>query len=510
MVKIFGKLIYEIYDKICSDFLFVSFLRAKSLIFKLLVLWLFVFSAASYCVKLDLSISSTDGLQIEKAAIGVPFFLKVSVQDLDNLSGLKIEGLDGLNASQVGGDVFSINEYTVLERSFYVKIDKSGKYKIGPAKIQSGQQVYKSNIIELEVCDTDGRFYRGKSPAANYLSSNVEPLPKCDCMADVVGEFICFDASVDRMVARKGDCVVCTLELEGAGDLDSVEIIELQNMPKNLKYYYSKRYLVDNSAKEGMMKKRFEFVVQGLESGELVIPSQKFTFFDTQARRYKTLKSNSINLEILPVINNITKNNNSFDKNNNSKKLENSIHDSLDKKNIMHTDVCSKWHTCKRCKIIFWLILLIFLFVSYLHVNNLSLIVFPEKIKSRLAKSRLAKSRLAKNYFQSRARKKATYKIISSLAIAKNKKDYTSLYAIFITFFSERFLLNESCVTSDKIINILSENSLSQEELLLWESFIEQIMAYAFCDKDRNSSINSEIFSQALSWVDKFKKKFKN
>ncbi|KKP29323.1 MAG: hypothetical protein UR12_C0010G0040 [candidate division TM6 bacterium GW2011_GWF2_30_66] len=617
MVKIFGKLFGK------------AFIPENLSVIKILALFLLINSFFVYCVKLDLKILSTDGSKLERAGVGVPFFLEVSVDGASNLNQLKIEGLENFNTSQVGVESVNINGHKTASSSFYVKIDNPGKYKIGPAKLKDNGIEYESSVIELEVADTplikekniDGskinnnkdnksgldlflklsadketavfgekincrvRFYyldgqeikidgiffpeikdmkilegkklkeptvgtenindklynyeqwiftlvakktgsitvpafRGvyvgveegpfgwpvfqeKSLYSNALSFNIESLPKYDGVVDAVGKFISFDASVDRVVAKQGDGIVYTLELEGLGDLDSIEIKELRNMPQDLKYYDSKRYLVDNSSKEGMKKKRFEFIVQGLGSGDVVIPSQTFTFFDTQTRQYKVLKSNPVNLNILPLSSKPA--GNGLDSRGDNTQLDKvKKEDSKDKNksNINIMPLCQNgvWFAKKQRKIdLYWFLFLIFIPIFLL------LTVFLKKLKYRLSQYRFSR-----DYSINIIKKNSFAKALRNLKIAKTKNDFKCLHTIFVTFFAERFNLDESGITGQKMLEILANNNFSSKDVQDWEIFFEKIMAQAFCDRNKAVNFELSIFAEAVSWVDKFKQKFNN
>jgi len=145
-------------------------------------------------------------------------------------------------------------------------------------------------------------LYKRKYIYSNPLTFDVRPLPQYDGVVDAVGQFESFNAFADRAVAKQGDGIVITLEIEGSGDFENLDIKELKDMPKSLKYYNSKQYISDSSPKDGMKKKRFEFIVQGMASGEFEIPGQTFTFFDVQSRDYKILKTSPILLKILPNV----------------------------------------------------------------------------------------------------------------------------------------------------------------------------------------------------------------
>jgi len=331
-----------------------------------------------------------------------------------------------------------------------------------------------------------GFGFEQKSVFSNALTFKVLPLPDYDGVVDAVGKFKSFSASVDRSAARQGDGIILTLELEGEGDFENLDITELKDMPSELKYYDSKRYLVDDGVNSGARKKRFEFIIQGTQKGEFKIPQQTFTFFDTKKSKYKVLKTSEIVLDILSS---------ESKKYMAPKSVENgdpsgALMDLAEE--IKPIDQYGTWYAIPSREIPFWIFILLVL-VPFVPFS----FVLVKRIVGRL-KERYS-PHVTKTYSFAKAKK--------SLKTAKDKDDFSKIYSIFITFFSERFELKESAITQDTIINILHDGGFSQEQINDWEYFIAKISSYVFCEKNKIGAFDKEVFNKAISWIEKFKER---
>lgn len=332
-----------------------------------------------------------------------------------------------------------------------------------------------------------GLDYENKHVFSNALTFSVSPLPQYDGTVHAVGEFIDFSGSVDRAVAKQGDGIVYTLQVEGSGDLENLEIKQLQNMPACVKYYDSKSYIRNNSAKPGMRKKRFEFIVQGMEEGECTIPAQTFTFFDTKTKKYKTLKTSPVVLKILPSLGNkmplpgITP--------------RDEQEDAIQESKIADIRQYGVWYGMTERKLPFWL----FVFLIFLPLVPFGF-VEAKKISYNISH----------RYSPHMIKKYAFAKAIKDLKHAKRKNNFSVIYSIFITFFAQKFELKESIITQDTIIHILKEKGFLLQEINSWEHFIARISSFVFYERDKVATFDKEFFDQAIKWIEIFETKMRS
>jgi hypothetical protein len=131
----------------------------------------------------------------------------------------------------------------------------------------------------------------------NSLQVNVKPIPTKEPV-DGVGLFNAYRASISATQAQTHEPLTLSLDLEGNGNFEQITIPKL-NLPEGIKYYESKNETIDQSADGAAPgKKHFEFVLQATKAGNLSIPEQKFSFFDTAHRRVTTLSTDPISLTI--------------------------------------------------------------------------------------------------------------------------------------------------------------------------------------------------------------------
>lgn len=124
-------------------------------------------------------------------------------------------------------------------------------------------------------------------------SLEVMPLPSSAEYARVsaVGTFENLSMNIAQDHADVGDGVILSLELVGDGNMGMIDIHDLV-MPKEFKWYSS--HTAIESLGNGKERKRFEFIVQGLQPGSYTIPAQTLVYFDVRTGTYKKLTSNTL------------------------------------------------------------------------------------------------------------------------------------------------------------------------------------------------------------------------
>lgn len=134
---------------------------------------------------------------------------------------------------------------------------------------------------------------------SNAITVKVNPLPPYTEPIKAVGVFDRFSTEITPNVIKEGEAMVLGLEIEGSGNMHILEIPTL-NIPPALKYYPSNTSIIKSEYADESSKKRFEFIVQGLESGDFQIPEQTFTYFNTEKHEYVTMHSSTLSVSIMP------------------------------------------------------------------------------------------------------------------------------------------------------------------------------------------------------------------
>lgn len=118
-----------------------------------------------------------------------------------------------------------------------------------------------------------------------------------------VGRFLQFQAQISPSMATVGEGIVLSLNITGNGDFEHADFPDLNGIPEGLKWYTSKRVVHDAQA-DGMQTVSYEYIVQGMQPGEYIIPVQQIAVFDTQAGQVKKMETVPLSLTVAGVRNN--------------------------------------------------------------------------------------------------------------------------------------------------------------------------------------------------------------
>ena len=142
-------------------------------------------------------------------------------------------------------------------------------------------------------------FFGGNTHQVRSLPTAVEvmPLPKSEKYSHVtaVGSFDSLTIKLKSEQAEVGEGLVLALELVGDGNMGMIEFTDF-TLPKEFKWYSANT--VVEPLGNGKDRKRFEFIVQGLQPGTYTIPAQKLVYFNPSSADYYELKSNEISCTI--------------------------------------------------------------------------------------------------------------------------------------------------------------------------------------------------------------------
>lgn len=124
---------------------------------------------------------------------------------------------------------------------------------------------------------------------SQVITVTVDPLPVHEGPVNGIGKFVQFDITSNTDTIRQGEAMVVSLQVASPDTLDTISHPQLM-VPDSFTYYESKqsqRFDEDSQ----LYIKTFEYIVQAQQAGEFSIPSQLFTYFDTDDREYKTLST---------------------------------------------------------------------------------------------------------------------------------------------------------------------------------------------------------------------------
>ncbi len=323
-----------------------------------------------------------------------------------------------------------------------------------------------------------------KQVFSNALTIKVDELPPYKGKVHGIGTFTKLMAELDHAIAQEGEGIVLRLVLEGDGNLDAVEPIEL-SLPDGLKYYESKQYVKDVRQTKGVQRKIFEYIVQGIKPGSWVIPEQVFTYFDLGDHSYKQLKSNQLDLTITPLggAHSIT--------NTQKKVIDSSSKKSAEQNQLAPLQYDGQWHATQE-RTMSWIMLLFLLLVPVVFLG-----VWYAKYFMRQYRQKNAPHIYAKKAF-SRARNR--------FKKAQEYHNVSNMYDMFVELIAHRRTIQTTQVSSEYITQLLQESGWSDDVLERWQSFFNELLQGKFGSTAYDIKQTTALFDQAEYWLDELQK----
>lgn len=192
------------------------------------------------------------------------------------------------------------NYYTAILRKNLLFPQRPGKITIPSGKLEmvfsvpSGKKV--SSFFGMQEVNIDVK----KPMITNPVTVSVDKLPsgKPDSFKGAVGTFD-FSASITDEEIRANEPITVTLKISGTGNHKLIQNPEVE-FPSNFELYDPTINNELTATPQGMRGTRtIEYLVIPRYEGDYSIPPIDFSYFDTNARRYKTVKSPAYSLTIL-------------------------------------------------------------------------------------------------------------------------------------------------------------------------------------------------------------------
>ncbi len=356
---------------------------------------------------------------------------------------------------------------------------------------QSGNMVIPAHSADYEIPREEDNFWGGfrtllKSPVdhrrvySNALQVQVDDLPPSNDQVHAVGKFERMQSNLKPAVVKQGEAMVLSIDIEGQGNLETIAVPVLQNIPEALKYYESKHSISKPTQSGQLPVKHFEFIVQGLKEGEWEIPKQTFVYFDVDEKKYKKLETVPLVATIVSAPAGIHiagtrhKNIDTHDQN------QNDDLGSLDKDGL--------WYCMpKRKPIVFWLFTLLILLPVFAAC-------YP-----------IAIGRIGRYYQQKEPifRYKRAFKTArAQLERARILHEQKQVYHIFITLISSRCQVPIAEVSQEFIQKRLRDIKMSEQMYAQWEDFFGQLTHYTFGNEQTKHTVDTAFFENAKQWID--------
>ena len=228
--------------------------------------------------------------------------------DLTQLEG-KMPDLQGFHTQEVPlpqQKSFSIEQlngrpYRTVTWSQYVMFPQiTGKLKV-PSLTFNGIVMQRNRYVDpFEAFFNGGSGYVEvkKAIQAPGVEIEVDPLPERPLgFSGGVGRFN-LSASIDKSEVKANDPITLRVVVSGVGNLKLIKRPQV-NFPKDFDVYDPKQTdktkLTTNGLEGNMV---YDFLVVPRHQGEFEIPGVEFIYYDTTAKQYKTLKSESFHIHV--------------------------------------------------------------------------------------------------------------------------------------------------------------------------------------------------------------------
>jgi tetratricopeptide (TPR) repeat protein len=171
---------------------------------------------------------------------------------------------------------------------------RSGTLTVGPATMRLEVLVRTRGGGDPFFGDVFGETRRPRELASAPLTLTVLPLPEADRPADFTGAVGRFEMEVDAapLALGVGDPVTITSKIRGTGNFESVS-------PPTIAASEELRvYPVQQTGQPGTGERIFEQVVIPQRAGTVTLPALRFSYFDPEARAYRTLSEPPVMLTV--------------------------------------------------------------------------------------------------------------------------------------------------------------------------------------------------------------------
>lgn len=310
---------------------------------------------------------------------------------------------------------------------------------------------------------------------SNAITIKVQPLPYYADPVHAVGSFEAISAEIKPSVIKEGEGMILTIDIEGNGNLYAIPTPQLV-MPDTLKYYDSNNSIIMPQHADELPKKRFEFVVHALKSGNCEIPAQPFTYFDIEKNAYITLHTIPVAVSIMPGVLTAKKDIAAHD--------ESNILEKEKRSDTMQINTVGQWYQVDERKPLPWWLFELLLLLSCLYL------VYPV-LQERIFVFADTSTRFT--------RKRALKKIRKNIDDCIQKNDDKKLYALFV-----QLLQYHPGAQDAHSIDMIMRNAGLHDELEQWNIFFERIAQSAYAQSDNKDT--QELCRMAQQWLERLEK----
>ena len=216
----------------------------------------------------------------------------------------------------------AINGCTVYEMTTQDQLPQIGKYKGKDYKsyvirkiqlfpLQTGDLKLDIASVENEITLYKRDPYGSVTPvtqtvtlSSEPLTIHVNPLPEKNKPADfngTIGNFS-INAKANKLIDTAEDNNMLEISIEGFGNFQSINCPKI-NWPKATEHFdNTERSDIDKMVFPSSGNKTFSIPFVAKQQGKLVIPPIEFSYLDINSQRYKTVRSDSIIINVAPAL----------------------------------------------------------------------------------------------------------------------------------------------------------------------------------------------------------------
>ncbi len=196
-----------------------------------------------------------------------------------------------LERENVGGEIYE----TGLFKQVLLYPQVTGKVEIEPFELEA---ILRVPVRRQSFFDPGYREVSKKlSSKKIVLTVNELPKPAPAGFKGAVGDFA-FKLSVDKTSLKADEAFNLTAKISGSGNMRLIEQLGIE-FPTDFEVYDPK--IADNftnSVSGTKGNKVFEYLIIPRHAGTFEIPAVNFTYFDLNSKKYKTLNSSPISIEV--------------------------------------------------------------------------------------------------------------------------------------------------------------------------------------------------------------------
>ncbi|WP_321437060.1 BatD family protein [uncultured Bacteroides sp.] len=253
------------------------------------------------------SVNKTNVYEQEALVLTYKVYTLVDLRGFDNVKLPDFKGFQSQEVELPQTKQFTLERYkgknyhSVVYRQFVLFPQQSGKLVINPARFDA------SIAKAVQTADPFDAFFNGgsnvvevkKTIVTPQITVNVNSLPagKPANFCGGVGGFT-LSSTINSKEVKTNDAVTIKVTISGVGNLKLINTPKIQ-FPKDFEVYDPKVTNKFTLTKGGLSgSKVIEYLVIPRYAGAYKIPSASLTYFDSNSRSYKTLKTQEYDLKV--------------------------------------------------------------------------------------------------------------------------------------------------------------------------------------------------------------------